>query len=421
MFDLVIHDASAVVTVAGEGPSAEQILAPIANGAVAVADGAIAWVGPFEHLPKAQIGPDTKLVRARGGIVTPGFVDAHTHIVFAGDRAAEFELRARGASYLEIAKAGGGIANTVKATRAGDEDALVKLSRPRLRRLLEHGVTTAETKSGYGLSLEHELKLLRVIRRLDAEGPVSLLPTLLCAHSIPEEFRQDRRGYLKLCEEEILPRAAGEKLARFFDVFCEESAFTKDETTRLCEAATRHGLALRLHVDQLTASGGAALAAQLGALSADHLEQTDAAGIAALARAGTSAVLVPTATFFLKLRKYAPGRALWDGGVNVALGSNLNPGSAMSENFALTLSLAVLENGLTASEAFVAATRGSARSLGLSDRGVLLPGSRADLLILGCRDVQHLPWHLGISHVRRVFKEGRLVHQSNDADGPICD
>jgi imidazolonepropionase len=399
---------------------AEAALAPIPDGAVGLRDGKVAWVGPRSALPPGSVGVNTERVDARGGLVGPGFVDAHTHLVFAGERSREFELRARGASYLEIAQAGGGIANTVNATRAASADELAALARPRLARLLAQGITCAEVKSGYGLSLEDELKMLEVVDRLGHEGPLALVPTLLCAHALPPEFKEDRAGYLRLCEEQILPAVAHRKLARFFDVFCEQSAFTPDETRRLAQAAKAHGLELRLHVDQLTAGGGAELAAELGAVSADHLEKISEGGAAVLARAGTAAVLVPTATFFLKLRTYAPGRALWDAGACVALGTNLNPGSAFSENLAFALSLAVLENGLSPAEAYWAATRGSALSLREPLRGHLVPGAEGDLVVLGCRDVSHLPYHLGISHARRVIRGGKVAFRAPDADDPPC-
>lgn len=420
-FDSLIENCSEVLTLTGDVKAgAEHALAAIVDGAVGIDGGRVAWVGARSQLPAQRMSAKTVRVDARGGFVGPGFVDAHTHLVFAGERSREFELRARGESYLDIAQAGGGIANTVKATRAATVEELVTLARPRARRLLAQGVTTAEAKSGYGLSVDDELKMLRAIKTLSQSGPLELIPTLLCAHALPPEFKDDRAGFLALCRERILPAVAKEKLAQFFDVFCEQSAFTKDETRTLCTAASAAGLGLRLHVDQLTAGGGAELAAELGAASADHLEQISNAGIRALAAANVSAVLVPMATFFLKLRKYAPGRALWDAGVNVALGTNLNPGSAMSENLAMTLSLAVLENGLSAAETYFAATRGAAQSLGLPSHGKLVVGGPADVVVFACDSYRHLPYHLGISHARAVFKGGLLVHQSADFETGLC-
>lgn len=416
-FDVVVENASEVLTLGGDRRNGgEAALAIVSGGVIGIRGGVVEHVGT--SLPADAIGPSTVRIDARGGVVGPGFVDAHTHVVFAGERSREFELRARGASYLEIAQAGGGIANTMAATRAASEDELVALARPRLQRMLAQGITTAEAKSGYGLNVADEVKILRAVKRLSEEGPIELYPTLLCAHAIPPEYKEDRAGYLKLCVDEIIPAAKG--LAKGFDVFCEQSAFTKDETRMLCSAAKSAELSIRLHVDQLTPGGGAELAAEIGAISADHLEQVSDAGIAALARAAVSGVLVPTATFFLKLRGYAPGRKLWDAGVNVALGTNVNPGSAMSENFAFTLSLAVLENGLSAAEALFAATRGAALSLGLPELGALTPGSQADLVVFGCRSYRHLPYHLGISHARVVLKKGRVVFRSADEQAAPC-
>jgi imidazolonepropionase len=350
---------------------------------------------------------------AQGQLVGPGFVDAHTHLVFAGERSAEFDLRCQGATYLQIAQAGGGIASTVRATRAASEEELVQLALPRLQRLLEHGITTAEVKSGYGLDVENELKMLRVVRRLSALQPVELVPTLLCAHAVPEEYRGRSEAYLELCQKEILPAVAQEGLARFCDVFVEEGAFTPEQARRLLGAARDLGLRPRLHVDQLTAKGGAELAAELGAATADHLEQVSEAGIHALAGAEVTAVLVPTSTLFLRVRPYAPGRRLREAGVNVALGTNLNPGSAMSENLPLALGLACLENGLTAAEAFWAATRGAALALGLNTYGRLAVGDPANLVIFSCSNYRHLPYHLGINHARIVIQGGHVVRDAS--------
>ena len=304
--------------------------------------------------------------------------------------------------------------------RGGSEEELAALALPRLARLLEHGVTCAEVKSGYGLSLADELKMLRVVQRLARLQPVELVPTLLCAHAVPEEHRAHRERYVELCASEIVPAVAQAHLARFCDAFVEEGAFTAAEGRRILEAGKRHGLVPRLHVDQLTASGGAELAAELGAATADHLEHVSEAGIAALARAGVSAVLIPTSTLFLRQRPYAPGRRLWDAGVNVALGTNLNPGSAMSESVPLALSLACLENGLTAAEAYWAATRGAALALGRAELGRLEVGGPADLVIFGCASYRHLPYHLGVNHARTVIRAGRVVSRSQALHTPLC-
>ncbi|SES73058.1 imidazolonepropionase [Stigmatella erecta] len=408
--DLLIRNTSEVLTVEGSHREpAERALTPKPQACLGVRGGRVAWVGPEAALPSGALTPDTQVLDAGGMLVGPGFVDPHTHLVFAGERASEFDLRCQGATYLQIAQAGGGIVSTVRATRAASEEELIRLALPRLQRLLEYGVTTAEVKSGYGLDRESELKMLRVVRQLAPLTPVELVPTLLCAHAVPEEFKGRREAYVELCIQEILPAVAQEGLARFCDIFVEQSAFTPDEARRLLRAAQALGLRPRLHGDQLTSGGGAELAAELGAATVDHLEHVSEAGIRALAQADVTAVLVPTSTLFLRMRPYAPGRKLRDAGVNVALGTNVNPGSAMSENLPLALGLACLENGLTAAEAYWAVTRGAALALGLPSRGRLAVGDPADVVIYSCSNHQHLPYHLGVNHARTVLKAGRVV------------
>jgi len=396
MFDLVIKNTSEVVTCDGTG-SPEDVLKPIPKGAIGIKNGRIEYLGPESGLPGE--GDDT--LDARGSFVGPGLVDPHTHLVFGGDRSAEFEQRCRGATYLEIAAAGGGIQRTVDATRAAPEKALAYGAVPRLVNLLSHGVTTAEVKSGYGLEVDAELKMLRAIKSLDGVQPVTLVPTLLALHT-----RAD--GWLEAVLDELLPRAAEGKLAVFCDAFVEKSAFTADEARRVLTAAKQLGLTPRLHVDQLTPGAGAELAAELGAATADHLEHVSPEGIAALAKAGTVAVLAPTSTLFLREKKYAPGRALADAGVPVALCTNCNPGSSMTENVALVMALACLECGLTPAEAYLGFTRNAARALRLPDAGRLFQGGPADVVVYQCPSYRTLPYHLGQTEVRQVLKDGLL-------------
>lgn len=401
-FDLLIHGASEVLTCTGEG-TAEAKLAPITKGAIGVRDGRIAWLGT-EPPARGEFEVD-----ARGGFVGPGFVDCHTHVVFAGDRSGEFEQRCQGKTYLEIAAAGGGIARTVTATRAASEQDLIELAVPRLERLLRHGVTTAEVKSGYGLDVESELRMLRVIVRLGDRTPISLVGTVLALHAVPPEFKADRAGWVRKVIDELLPAVAREKLARFNDVFVEQSAFTHEEARACLEAGRALGLLPRLHVDQLTANGGAQLAASLGAVTADHLEQISPEGIAALAKAGTVAVLAPTSTLFAKARPFAPGRALADAGVKVALCTNCNPGSSHSENVFLAMGLACVENGLTPAEAYLGFTRHGADAIADPSLGRLQVGGPADLVVFNADSYRALPYHFAMNDVAHVVKTGKVI------------
>jgi imidazolonepropionase len=417
-FDLLIHNASQVITCSGNPRGAAELaLARVPQGAVGVQDGKVAWVGPELLVPAAAVTPQTVIVDAEQGFVGPGFVDPHTHLVFAGDRAGEFARRCAGESYLDIARSGGGIVATVMATRRATEDELVSLALPRLKRLAEHGVTTVEIKSGYGLDLENELKILRVVKRLQSLQPLRIVPTLMCAHAVPPEFNLNRAAYLKLCGEDILNAVHQQGLAQTYDIFVEETAFTPSEARDLAKKAQALGFKVRLHVDQLSMGmGGAELAAELHAITADHLEQITGGGIQALAEAGTVAVLAPTSTLFARARPYAPGRALRDAGVAVALCTNLNPGSSNSENLPLAMGLACLENGLTTSEAYLGFTRSAALALSLEDAGRIEVGLTADLVLFKCPSPDHLPWHLGMNEVRSVYRAGRKIAGAGGAD-----
>lgn len=403
-FDLLIRGASEVLTCTGDGRAEDQ-LAPIVGGCVGVRDGRVVWLGTE---PPADAEVQLEL-DARGGFVGPGFVDCHTHVVFAGDRSGEFEQRCQGKSYLEIAAAGGGIARTVTATRAASEHELIELALPRLERLLRHGVTTSEVKSGYGLDVDTELRMLRVIRKLGELQPVTTIGTLLALHSVPAEFKADRAAWVRKVIDELLPVVAEQGLARFNDAFVEQTAFTHDEARACMEAGRKLGLVPRLHVDQLTPNGGAQLAASVGALTADHLEQISVEGIAAMAKAGTIAVLAPTSTLFAKARPFAPGRALSDAGVRVALCTNLNPGSSHSENVALALGLACVENGLTPAEAYLGFTRYGADAVAEPELGRLQVGGPADLVIFSADSYRALPYHFAMNDVAHVVKAGQVV------------
>lgn len=402
---------NAVLATCDRGPSDPGL---VHAGAVAVEDRRIAWVGSDADLEEAVDLEAATVLDAGGGLVTPGLVDSHTHLVFAGERAGEFALRVSGKSYLDMALSGGGIAATTRATNAASDAALLDGALRRARRLLAQGVTTVEVKSGYGLTVEAELRLLRVIQELAHAlwAEVTVVPTLL-AHAVPPERLDDRDAFVaELCAV-LVPAAAKERLAVACDVFAEEGAFTFDEARRILGAARGRGLVPRLHADQLTPGGrGARLAAETGCACADHLEQIDEGGIHALAGAGVVAGLLPLSTLFLGAERFAPARRLLQAGVPVALATNLNPGSAMSENVGLTLSLACLKLGLSPAEALVAFTAGGARALRRGDVGRLAPGCEGDLVLWGCRSVEHLAWHMAVNHATLVVKRGRVVHEA---------
>jgi imidazolonepropionase len=378
------------------------------DGAILVRDGVIDWIGPTADLP--PLPPDAEVIDATGQVVLPGFVDSHTHLIFAGSREDEFEQRLQGLSYQQIAERGGGINATVRRVRAASKEELKALARPRLRRLLQHGVTTVEVKSGYGLTVADEVKCLEAIAELNAEGPWELVPTFLGAHAVPPEYRSDRDGYLRLVLDDMLPAVARGRLAEFCDVFCETGVFSVEESRRILARARDLGLRLKLHADELTPLGGAELAARLGAVSADHLLCVTDAGIDALAEAGTVATLLPGTAFFLGM-PYAPARRLIERGVSVALASDCNPGTCPTENLPLVGAMACTQMKMLPAEAVNALTLNAAAALGRSDRiGSLEPGKQADILICDVPDYRHLFYHFGINHVRRVIKPGRVVH-----------
>ncbi len=349
---------------------------------------------------------------ARGGLVTGGLVDAHTHLVFAGDRADEHALRARGATYLEIAERGGGIASTMRQTRACPVEVLVLEATRRLDRLLLGGVTTTEIKSGYGLDAQSELKLLHAIKHLSETHPMEIVPTFLGAHTIPPEHRSNRTRYVDLVVEEMLPEVAEGRLARFCDVFVERGAFEPQEAVRILGRARSLGLGVKLHVDQLTAGGGAELAAHLGATSADHLEHVSPAGITALARAGTVAVLLPGAGLFLGEDVRPPARALLDAGVPVAIATDCNPGTCPSTNLGLMMTLAVSRLHMQPDEALRAVTSSAARALDLPPRlAGLTIGAQADVAIFGVPTHRHLPYAFGADVTRAVVKRGKILFE----------
>lgn len=409
-------NAAQVVTCQGPGRARRgpemRDAAIQSHTAVAAEHGKIIAVGPQHDMESTY--SNAERVDCNGGVLTPGLVDSHTHGIFGKNRAAEQELRASGLGYMEIAKQGGGIHSSVRDLRTRSEDELFALALPRLRRLASYGTTTVELKSGYGLSLDDELKSLRVIRRLQTALPMRIVPTFLGAHEIPMEYRsapRTRADYIALLEHEMIPRVAAEKLAVFADIFCEPGVYTLDETRRILGAARAHGLALKLHADELEPSGAAELAAELGAVSADHLAAISEPGIAALAASGTVATLLPGTMLFLGRPRQAPARALIDGGAAVAIATDFNPGTSPTVNFPLMLTLAVSQLRMTVGEALIAATINGAAALGLAaETGQIAPGYSADLALFEVEDAREIPYWYGDQRCRRSWARGDGCH-----------
>ncbi|MDR3775111.1 MAG: imidazolonepropionase [Terracidiphilus sp.] len=381
----------------------------VENAALLIEDGRITGAGTYSNF-KDRIPLNAMLIDAEARCVTPGFVDAHTHLVFAGNRAAEFEQRIAGATYQQIAAAGGGILRTVARTRAATEDELLAAARRHCDWMLRSGTTTIEAKSGYGLDREAELKMLRVLRRLDEEGPARIIPTLLAAHTIPPEFAGRRDDYVRFVAEELIPEVAAAKLAQFCDAFCDDHAFTVDECRTVLTAARGHGLALRIHAEQFRPGAGAALAAELGAVTADHLETVTEETLPQLRAAGVQPVLLPGSVFCLRRTQCPPARAMIDAGLAIVLATDFNPGSSPVPSMPFMLSLACLQMALTPAEALTAATINAAHSLNLGDEiGSLEAGKQADFLIHECADYRELAYFIAAPMRPRVFIAGREV------------
>ena len=395
-FDLLIVDAHVATMERGYGA--------IRDAAVGVSGDRIAWVGP-----RGDLGSDveaTTVLSCGGDWLLPGLIDCHTHLVYAGNRANEFERRLNGATYADIAREGGGIAATVRATRAASEDDLAQESMPRLASLASEGVTTVEIKSGYGLDTATEAKQLRVARRLGAEAGVDVRTTLLAAHAIPAEYAGRADDYIDYVCRETIPAIAAQGLADAVDAFCESIAFTRAQTERVFRAARLQGLPVKVHADQLSDMDSARLAAQFGALSADHLEHTSDAGIAAMAASGTVAVVLPGAFYALRETKLPPITALRDAGVPVAISTDCNPGTSPVTSLVLMVSMACTLFRLTPEEALRGVTVNAARALGLHDRGVIAPGKRADLAVWSVGHPTELAYHLGYNPLSCVIRRG---------------
>jgi imidazolonepropionase len=410
--DFAVANCGQLLTLAGppsvRSGAAMRELGVLNDAAMLVRDGRVALTGPWREI-KAAVGELTEEIDAGGRLVTPGFVDAHTHLVFAGNRVEEFERRAGGESYQSIAASGGGILSTVHQTRAASEDELEASARNRLHWAIRNGTTTIEIKSGYGLSLVDEIKILKVTRRLN--DMIRVVPTFLGAHEIPEEYRANRSGYIDLIINQMLPAVHRDQLAEYVDVFCESHVFSLAETAQIVRAAHALGLPARLHVDQLKDSGGAALAASLGAATADHLECTNSAGIQALKQANVQPVLLPGSVYALGSHRYAPAREMIDAGLPVVLASDFNPGSSPTPSIPMIVSLAVTQMKLRVAEAVTAVTVNAAYSLSRGHLvGSLERGKVADFIIHEFNDYRELGYYFGVEPAAQVFMGGRRVH-----------
>jgi imidazolonepropionase len=410
---LFIYNCSQLVTLAGPArprTGAEmRELGIIPDGAIIIREGRIRHIGTQAEI-KPLVTQGTGFVDVGGRLVLPGFVDAHTHPVFAGNRADEFELRAGGATYQQIAASGGGIRSTVRLTRAATEDELVEAGKRYAEWFLRGGTTTVEAKSGYGLTTEDELKMLRAIRRLNDEMPLQYVPTFLGAHVVPDEFKGRRSEYVDLIVGEMLPRVADEKLAEFCDVFCEEGAFSPEESWKILSVAKQLGMKLRVHADQLSMSGGAALAAAIGAVTADHLEQTAESELSYLKSQNVQPVLLPCSVMMIGSRQYANARAMIDAGLAVVIATDFNPGSSPVASMLLALTLASTQMKMTPAEAITAATINAAYSVGRGDQiGSLEAGKQADFVIYDCEDWRELAYFAGLEHMQAVYINGELA------------
>ena len=410
MTSLAVLHASELVTLSG--PKRPRVgtelssLGIIRDGGMLVRDGKIEKVGPSDEIEK-NLG-DAEIVDARGCIVMPGFVDAHTHLVFAGDRLADFERRSRGETYEQIAKAGGGIWSTVEKTRAASEPDLLAQAKKHANWFLRCGTTTVEAKSGYGLTVDDELKILRVLRQLNEEVPLEIVPTFLGAHAIPRKLSADE--YLNLVISEMLPRVVAEKLAEFSDVFCERGYFDIDQSRKILSAAKKVGLSMRGHVDQLTNSGGAKLMAEMGATSADHLEHTDEEGIAALKDANVQPVLLPGSVYALGSTRYPRARDMIEAGLAVVIATDFNPGSSPTPSMPMILSLACTHMKMSPAEAITASTVNAAYSLNRGDKiGSLEPGKIANFVIFDCQDYRELAYWFGMPQTFAVCVRGQRL------------
>jgi imidazolonepropionase len=421
----LITGASQILTLRGRGPRRGAALANVGilkNGALLIADGLIVAVGPRAQVEAHPLARGAQRLDVDGRVLLPGFVDSHTHLVHAASRAEEYELRIAGASYEEIAKRGGGILNSVNKLRAATPSALKHRAHSALQQFAAYGTTTVEAKSGYGLDLSSELKILQLHKELSAAQPLDIVSTFLGAHVIPAEFRTPLSGakeYVALLIDKLIPEIAAQKLAEFCDVFCERGAFNLAQSKQILEAGKRYGLKPRIHAEQLSRTGGAQLAVMLGASSCDHLERINRADIRALAKSKTVATLLPGCDFHLGLKQYAPARALIDAGAIVGLATDYNPGTSPTVSMPMILSLACTQLRMTLAEAVTAATINSAYSLGRDKQiGSLEVGKLADISIFDVDDYREIPYYFGVNTCHTTIKRGQIVYSKSPLSTP---
>lgn len=416
---ILIKNASELVTCSGTSPKKGEEMKElniVENGAVVVEDGIIKKVGKTEEILKEINEGEYEVYDAEGKAVLPGFIDSHTHFVFGGYRADEYYLRLKGATYMEIMEKGGGIINSVEATRRASKEELIELGKKRLDSMLSFGVTTVEGKSGYGLDFDTEIKQLECYKELNEMHPIDIVPTFLGAHSIPREYRCRNMEYIDFIIEKVLPYIKENNLAQFVDVFCEKNVFSVDESRKLLLAAKMMGFNLKLHADEIVSLGGAELAAEVGAVSADHLLQASDKGIEMMAKRGVIATLLPATAFSLK-ENFARARYMIDSGLAVALASDFNPGSCFTENLSLVIALATLYMNMSLEEAINAVTINAAAAVGREKEiGSIDVGKKADIIILEHPSYKFIPYHIGVSIVEKVFKNGKLVYDKERND-----
>lgn len=413
--DLIIHNCSQIASMFSGGlpktGASMNDAGILKDAAIAIKDGKILAIAKAKEI-LANYQSDEH-VDAQAGIITPAFVDPHSHPVFVHTREAEFAMRLAGASYVEISKAGGGIRSTIASTKDADEELLFELAKKRIHKMISLGTTTLEAKSGYGLDTASELKQLRVIKALDDELPIDIVPTFMGAHEYPAEYKDDHEAYIQILTQEMIPAVAAQGIARYCDIFTEAHVYDIDESRRVLSSAKDHGLQLKMHADEIMAMGGAELAAEMGCVSADHLGAASDEGLLAMRDAGVTAVLLPATLFSLRSKSYAKGRFMIDSGLIVAIATDYNPGSCNCDSMPMVMTLACLQMGFTPIEALCAATINAAHSIGLAQsKGSLETGKDADLIIWDIPSLDFIPYHFGSSHICKVYAKGRLVHQA---------